>query len=155
MTPIAIIMKKGWGRFPKGSAPTKAVIPAKAGIYTMNKSEKIVILILSAALLAGSFILYKRHTRPFTEITIIKEGVKEELTLAQVEARLKEKRRVNINTATAEEITAIPGVGEVLAARIVEYRDSHGGFEFEEELLQVDGIGPKKLETIKEYIKIE
>ena len=120
----------------------------------MNRYEKLAILILSAALLAGSFILYKRHTRPFTEITIIKDGVKDDLTLAQVEARLKESRRIDINRSTAEEITAIPGIGEVLAARIVEYRDSYGGFEFEEDLLKVEGIGPKKLEKIKEYIKL-
>ena len=120
----------------------------------MTKYEKLVILILSATLLAGSFILYKRNTRPFKEITIEDNGIRQELTLQEVEARLKERRRININTATAEELTAIPGVGEVLAERITEYRETYGSFEFEEDLQNVHGIGPKKLEKFKEYIKL-
>ncbi len=60
--------------------------------------------------------------------------------------------KIDINTATASELTEIKGVGEVLANRIVEYRQAHGTFKSLEELEQVKGVGSKKLEKIKPYI---
>lgn len=48
---------------------------------------------------------------------------------------------LNLNTATAAELEALPGVGPVLAGRIVEYRDQHGGFRTVDELRDVPGIG--------------
>ena len=120
-----------------------------------TKPEKIFLVILSILLLVGATVLYIKESRPRPEITIIKEGIKEELTLGEVEERLKESRRVNVNTATAKEIQSIPGIGEVLSLRIIEYRDSRGGFESEADLLSVEGLGKKKLESIKEYIKFE
>ena len=63
--------------------------------------------------------------------------------------------RVNINTATEEELTALPGVGEVLAERIVAYRREHGRFRTAEELLEVKGIGESKLAELKDRIILE
>lgn len=62
--------------------------------------------------------------------------------------------KININTATAAELTALPGIGEVLAGRIVEYRKQHGAFQSLEDIKNVDGIGEKKFEGIKESISI-
>ena len=59
---------------------------------------------------------------------------------------------ININTATAEQLTALPGIGEVLAGRIVSYREQYGLFLSTEELLDVTGISEKKYEAIKEYV---
>lgn len=61
---------------------------------------------------------------------------------------------VNINTATAEELTALPGIGEVLAERIVSYREQYGNFLSTEELMDVTGISEKKFEGIKEYVTV-
>lgn len=55
----------------------------------------------------------------------------------------------NINSAKAEELKSIPGIGDTLAKRIIEYRNITGGFKTFEELLQINGIGEKKLESIK------
>lgn len=60
--------------------------------------------------------------------------------------------KVNINIATVEELMTLPGIGEVLAGRIVVYREEHGAFESVEELLNVSGIGEKKLEAIRDLI---
>ena len=117
--------------------------------------EKIVILVLSGLLLAGSFILYQRHLRPLRVITVDEGGIKEELTMEEVQSLLKESRRVNINTARAEDLTVIPGIGPVTAARIVEFRENTGNFTSPESLLDVKGIGPATLEKMREYIKIE
>lgn len=62
---------------------------------------------------------------------------------------------LDLNTATAEELTALPGIGEVLAGRIVAYREANGAFTSVEELLQVDGIGEKRFEAIRDYITLE
>ena len=60
---------------------------------------------------------------------------------------------VDVNRATAEELTALPGVGPVLAGRIVEYRRSHGRFTGPEDLLPVPGIGPAVLEKMRARLR--
>ena len=61
---------------------------------------------------------------------------------------------VNINTADAAELAALPGIGEVLAQRILDYRRVHGDFPAVEHLTNVEGIGEGKLESILELITI-
>ncbi len=56
---------------------------------------------------------------------------------------------ININTATPELLEQLPGVGPKTAQRIVEYREAHGRFSSVDELMNVKGIGPKKLEQIR------
>lgn len=58
---------------------------------------------------------------------------------------------VNINTATAEQLQTLPGIGQVLAERIIAYRDANGGFSTVGELAMVEGIGEKKLEALWKY----
>lgn len=64
-------------------------------------------------------------------------------------------KSININTAAKEELIALPGIGEVTADRIIIYRDEKKGFKKIEDLMNVKGIGKKKFEKIKEYIKTE
>ncbi|MDK7048196.1 ComEA family DNA-binding protein [Corynebacterium sp. UMB0012] len=61
---------------------------------------------------------------------------------------------VSLNSATAEELTELKGVGEVTAQAIVAYREEHGGFKDVEELLEVSGIGPAKLEQLKDQVQL-
>jgi len=61
---------------------------------------------------------------------------------------------ININTATAEELDALPGVGPSKAAAIVQTREEHGPFQRAEDLQEVSGIGPKLWETIKNLVTV-
>lgn len=61
---------------------------------------------------------------------------------------------ININTADKDAFMALPGIGEVLALRILTYRDAHGNFESVEELMNVEGIGEKRMEEILDFITI-
>ena len=61
--------------------------------------------------------------------------------------------KIDINTATLQQLQMLPGIGETLAQRILDYRAEHGDFTSVEQLTEVSGIGPGKLEDIKPYIK--
>jgi len=60
--------------------------------------------------------------------------------------------KININLATQSELMDLPGIGNVLASRIVDYRRQHGDFSRIEELRNVSGIGEKRYETVKDLI---
>lgn len=60
--------------------------------------------------------------------------------------------RVHLNSASAPELERLPGIGPTLAQRIIEYREQYGPFQLLEDLLQVEGIGPAKLEGLREQI---
>ena len=62
--------------------------------------------------------------------------------------------KVNLNTATVAQLDALPGVGPVLAERIVAYRDKKGGFRTVAELRQVEGIGDAKYEQLKDLVTV-
>jgi competence protein ComEA len=61
---------------------------------------------------------------------------------------------VNINTATAEQLDTLPGVGPVTAQKILEWRGSHGAFSSVDELMEVDGIGEKTLADMAPHVTL-
>jgi comEA protein len=62
---------------------------------------------------------------------------------------------ININTATLAQLDSLPGIGPVLAQRIIDYREAHGPFTSLSQLTLVEGIGQKKLEAALDLITIE
>jgi competence protein ComEA len=61
---------------------------------------------------------------------------------------------ININTATAEELTGLDGIGPALAERIIAYREETGGFKHAFEIMDVQGIGENKYLAIKDKITV-
>jgi competence protein ComEA len=61
---------------------------------------------------------------------------------------------VNLNSATAEQLDTLDGVGPTTAQKILEYRTQHGGFSSIDDLAQIAGIGPKKLEALKAQVTV-
>ncbi|MDK2848105.1 MAG: competence protein ComEA [Desulfuromonadales bacterium] len=61
---------------------------------------------------------------------------------------------VSVNSATAEQLQALSGIGEVTARRIIDYRAANGPFDQVEDLLDVKGIGPGTLDRIREHISV-
>jgi len=63
-------------------------------------------------------------------------------------------QKIDINRAEPWLLEALPGIGEVLAQRILEYRSENGPFRIIEDLLKVSGIGPATFENIKDFITV-
>lgn len=64
-------------------------------------------------------------------------------------------KKININKANQEELTTLPGIGEALANRIINYRQQHGSFKNVDEIRNVSGIGEKKFEDLKDLIEVK
>lgn len=65
------------------------------------------------------------------------------------------EQRVNINTAGVDELQTLPGIGQVLAQRIIDSRTQNGEFRIPEDILRVSGIGQGTLSKILDYITVE
>lgn len=63
--------------------------------------------------------------------------------------------RLNVNTATKVQLMELPGIGEVLAERIIAYRENNGAFTSVDSLMEVSGLGEQKLKEIESLIKVE
>lgn len=82
----------------------------------------------------------------------IEKSLRESRTLAIDSNPDISTNKININTATKEELMKLPGVGEKTAEQIIKHREIYGKFNRIEDLMNVKGIGQKKFEKLKNYI---
>jgi len=68
-------------------------------------------------------------------------------------ARLVLGQKISLNTASPDDLAALPGIGPGRARAICQYRESHGNFSEVNDLLQVPGIGPKILRELKPFVE--
>ncbi len=75
-------------------------------------------------------------------------------TAQEISGGSSDSGMININTATASELTSLNGIGETKAGAIIDYREEHGAFETIDEIMQVDGIGQGTFDKIKDDITV-
>ncbi|PGQ10375.1 competence protein ComE [Bacillus cereus] len=126
----------------------------KEGVYEMKEGERV----KDAVEKAGGFL-------PDAEIKKVNlaQVVQDQMLLyipnknepvQEGAASSKKEGKVQINTASKEQLEKITGIGSRKAESILKYREEHGPFQKIEDLLEVDGIGTKSLEKIKDQIII-
>ncbi len=113
-----------------------------------TKTEKCLLGLTAAflCLLSGLYLRDARQAEPVvleTERAVPREELSPDLS------------PLDLNAASAEELAVLPGIGETLAERIVAYREAHGAFGSVEELLEVSGIGEKKLADLEGRVSVE
>lgn len=113
------------------------------------KCEKF-LLGLTALFLAFLLVLFLRDRAALKAAPVT---VETERAVPQ-ESFMPDVSPLDVNSASAEELTGLPGIGEVLAQRIVDYRSANGPFETVEDLLSVSGIGEKKLAELEGRITV-
>lgn len=110
----------------------------KAKGFRQDANEKVINL---AALLKDEMVIY---------VPFIDEEVVEQYEM--VLSTSTDPNKINVNTATSEELQTIPGIGPAKASAIIQFRDENGRFDTIDDLIKVSGIGNKTLESMKEYI---
>ena len=75
-------------------------------------------------------------------------------TSEPMHARTQTTKLININTASREELERLPGIGEGLAARIIEHRERHGAFRRVEHLIIVRGISERRFEALRPLVTV-
>ena len=137
--------------------------------------ERRIIYILIAILVVGSSIYFYKLKNPFfapeldkaiLEMSYNEESIDSLIRLSTSSSKtatnITSKKgnnitelTININTASKEELTLLPGIGPVYAERIIEYRKENGGFKNIDEITNVKGVGEKRFENLRDKIKIE
>lgn len=89
------------------------------------------------------------------KLNAVEDSLKKSKNKKNKKEQALEGKVININTATKEELMALPGIGETMAERIIAYRIDHNGFKKIEDIMKVKGIGQKKFEKLKKYITVK
>ncbi|MGQ9464661.1 MAG: ComEA family DNA-binding protein [bacterium] len=105
----------------------------------MNRKETITLIVLISILIAINIVKYINQQKNYkTYELIIEESMKQ----------------ISINNADTNDFKALPGIGPVLARRIIEYREKNGGFKTISDLRKVKGIGENLFKRIEPFIKL-
>lgn len=130
----------------------------KSGVYKLTQRSRIIDAISAAGGPAADADLARLNlAKPISDgekIYVLRVGESRSGEEAPDSSIEQADEKINLNTASVEELDKLPGIGKTIAGRIITYREKHGGFKDIEELREVEGIGPKKFEDIKDQVTI-
>ena len=115
----------------------------RRGLFYLTKPEMVAIFVLLLALFVGLGINYLRIHYSGPKIEVVEPASSEIQT------------KIDINSATREELTLLPGIGETLAQRIVDYRQENVPFESIDDLSKVRGIRPGLVKDIEGFVTVK
>lgn len=118
----------------------------------MKKASALIALIISVILLVGLICFYLYRNSTGTPLLIQRLPSAASTLTDSHETMPTTDGLLNINTADLAQLSALPGIGQVLAQRIIDYRHTNGDFRSPADLLNIPGIGEKKLEAILDLI---
>ena len=118
----------------------------------MNRRERAILLLLTATFLVGLVVTYCRRVALRRRVALNPIAVVHD---AAAGCSLDPAAPpVDLNRATQRQLDGLPGVGSVLAGRIIEYRQRKGGFRSVSELKAVSGIGKKRYAALKDLVTV-
>ena len=123
----------------------------------MSRKQALIFSLSAVLVFSAAVLLLRLPWRPRKPVEISARAMSEEAILTggdgeQTALELLPDEKLNINTATAEELTKLPGIGTVLSQAIVEYREENGNFSSIEDIMKVSGIGEGRFAALEEYI---
>jgi comEA protein len=121
----------------------------------MNRREWTVLLLLTAAFLVGAGITYLRREGLRQQAALSQIAVGQDTAAGPLNDSAAPRSPVDLNRATPRELDGLPGIGPVLAARIVEYRQRQGRFHSVSELRAVAGIGERRYSALKDVVIVD
>lgn len=125
----------------------------------MEKIRKILVPILCLIIAIGSSITYMNKgnviiERGNNEVKAANEAMALPVEVEKTEEK-EEKGKVDLNTATRDELQIAPGIGPAKADAIIKYREEYGNFTSVDELIEISGIGEKTLAKIRDYYVVK
>ena len=124
---------------------------------TFNRNEQLALIALSCALFAGGMVnivsFYLPRKTP--DFQILKAAVEVPAMPAEIRDTPEAPTQIDLNHATQKELQVLPRIGPKAAQRIVDFRTRNGPFKSIEDLISVQGIGPKTLDQLRPLIAIK
>lgn len=128
---------------------------AAPGVYRLPGGSRVADLVSAAGgALPGADLDQVNLAAPIADGERIYVPVEGEIVAASAGGAGVPSGPLDLNAATAEQLDALPGIGPSTAAAILDERDRRGGFSSVDELLDVRGIGPAKLEQLRELVQV-
>ncbi|MFH2056361.1 MAG: helix-hairpin-helix domain-containing protein [bacterium] len=133
-------------------------------VFGFNRAETFALVVLLLLFCVGGGIYLYQKTSETIPAELIFEPVelasatksRPAASGAAITAPLRSRQlRININTAPAESLELLPAIGPVISGRIIDYRTACGGFDSVGQLIEVKGIGARRLADLRPYVAVD